>query len=186
MGIKSVEVISDSLYSWGVKVMDYTYDGKDCDFQDLLIKICEMRAKVVESEIQPMSTRMSTRNKKLDQLGSALSIVADVQSFYKEDERGPWTSAGDLTDAALAGLEMIHADYSIEWQNGVRKLSMNKSQAEEAQQLLKTKIDSLNNYGSKDMTRLQSLVDKRDESYQTATSMMQSVADTRGNTIKNM
>lgn len=182
MGIKSVEVISDNLYAWGVKVQDYTYDGKDCDYQDLLIKICEIRAKAVEGEIEPMSTRMSTRNKKLDQLGSALSIVSDVQSFYKDDEQGPWTSGGDLSDAAKAGLDMVGARYDKDG----KKLKMTKSQAEEAQQLLKTKIDSLNNYGSKDMTRLQSLVDKRDESYQTATSMMQSVADTRGNTIKNM
>ena len=36
------------------------------------------------------------------------------------------------------------------------------------------------------MTRLQSLVDKRDESYSTATSLMQEVGDTRANTIKNM
>ena len=36
------------------------------------------------------------------------------------------------------------------------------------------------------MTRLQSLVDRRDESFTTATTLMTNVSDTRDNAIKNM
>ena len=52
--------------------------------------------------------------------------------------------------------------------------------------LVKNKIDALNNEGQKDMTRLQSLVDRRDEAFSTASTLMSSVSDTRGNLIRNL
>lgn len=183
MAIGTVEVISDNLSAWGVQVNDYTMDGKRVDFQDLLIRISEQRAATVESEIEPLSTRMNTRNKKLDNLGEALAIVADIQAkFTDANDTGSHDSTLKLTQAAKDGLAMVgYTDGTVD-----STLTMDKSTAEYYQQRLKTELDSLNNASSKDMTRLQSLVDKRDESYSTATSLMQEVGDTRSNTIKNM
>ena len=192
--------ISPTLAEWGVAFSDYKMDvkvktvdssgkvttskqTKQVDFQDLLIVISEQRAAAVEEQIEPMSVRMSTRNRKLDQLGAALSIIADIQAkFTDANETGDKKSTAKLTTEAKDGLALVG------YTGGTvgTELTLNKSQAEYYQQLLKTKLDSLNNASSKDMTRLQSLVDKRDESYSTATSLMQAVADTRANTIKNM
>lgn len=183
--------VKPTLAEWGVAVCDYTMvvtvngteQTKQVDFQDLLINISEQRAATVEKQIEPMSTRMSTRNRKLDNLGAALAIVADIQSkFTDADDTGNQTSTATLTAEAKAGLALVG------YTGGTvgSQLTLNKAQAEYYQQLLKTELDSLNNASSKDMTRLQSLVDKRDESYSTATSLMQAVADTRANTIKNM
>ena len=47
-------------------------------------------------------------------------------------------------------------------------------------------IDSRNNEAQTDKTRLQSLVDRRDESYSTATNLMSAVSDTRSNLIRNL
>ena len=47
-------------------------------------------------------------------------------------------------------------------------------------------IDGMNNEAQKDMSRLQSLVDRRDESYSTATNLMNAVSDTRSNLIRNL
>ena len=52
--------------------------------------------------------------------------------------------------------------------------------------MVKTKIDGLNNESQTDMSRLQSLVDRRDESYSTATNLMTSISDTRSNLIRNL
>ena len=52
--------------------------------------------------------------------------------------------------------------------------------------MLKTMIDSRNNESQTDMSRLQSLVDRRDESYSTATNLMSAVSDTRSNLIRNL
>ncbi len=184
--------VKPTLAEWGVAVCDYTMvvtvngteQTKQVDFQDLLINISEQRAATVEKQIEPMSTRMSTRNRKLDNLGAALAIVADIQSkFTDADETGDKASTAKLSDEAKAGLLLVGCTKKA---NDDGTLTLNKAQAEYYQQLLKTELDSLNNASSKDMTRLQSLVDKRDESYSTATSLMQAVADTRANTIKNM
>ena len=48
------------------------------------------------------------------------------------------------------------------------------------------KIDALNNEGQKDMTRLQSIVDRRDEAFSTASDLMSKIGDTRSNAIRNM
>ncbi len=183
MAIAKIEVDSKNLKAWGVQVVDYELNGQRVDFQDLLIKVSEQRAATVEQEIEPMSTRMSTRNRKLDSLGAALAIVADIQAkFTDADDTGNKTSTLTLTAEAKAGLSLV--GYVGGTVGGT--LTMDKSTAEYYQQMLKTELDSLNNASSKDMTRLQSLVDKRDESYSTATSLMQAVGDTRANTIKNM
>ena len=192
MAISSISVDSDNLKAWGVDVKDYEMDvvkadgsteKKRIDFQDLLINISEQRAATVEKQIEPMSVRMSTRNRKLDNLGAALSIIADIQAkFTDANETGNKTSTATLTAEAKAGLALVGYTGGTVGET----LTLNKSQAEYYQQMLKTELDSLNNASSKDMTRLQSLVDKRDESYSTATSLMQAVADTRANTIKNM
>ena len=192
MAISSISVDSDNLKAWGVDVKDYEMDvvkadgsteKKRIDFQDLLINISEQRAATVEKQIEPMSVRMSTRNRKLDNLGAALSIIADIQAkFTDANETGDKTSTATLTAEAKAGLALVGYTGGTVGET----LTLNKSQAEYYQQMLKTELDSLNNASSKDMTRLQSLVDKRDESYSTATSLMQAVADTRANTIKNM
>ena len=52
--------------------------------------------------------------------------------------------------------------------------------------MVKSKIDSLNNAAEKDMTRLESLVDRRDEAYSTASDLMSELSDTRSTAIGNM
>ena len=42
---------------WGVKGVEYKYDTKKVDFQDLMIAISQKRATTVEGEVVPLSTR---------------------------------------------------------------------------------------------------------------------------------
>ena len=51
---------------------------------------------------------------------------------------------------------------------------------------MKSKIDALNNEAQKDMTRLESLVNRRDEAFSTASDLMGKIGDTRSNAIRNM
>ena len=53
-------------------------------------------------------------------------------------------------------------------------------------EMLKSMIDSMNNESQTDMSRLQSLVDRRDESYSTATNLMTAISDCRSNLIRNL
>ena len=63
---------------------------------------------------------------------------------------------------------------------------MTKYEVEEWLQKVKSKIDALNNESEKDMSRLESLVDRRDESYSTASDLMSKVSDARSTLIGNL
>ena len=66
------------------------------------------------------------------------------------------------------------------------ELTLGKSEVEGAVARCKNDIDTLNNDSQRDMTRLQSVVDRRDESFSAATNLMTSVSDTRSSLIKNL
>ena len=77
---------------------------------------------------------------------------------------------------------MLSVFGSLNWDN----LQMTKAEVEEWLQKVKSKIDALNNEAQKDMTRLESLVNRRDEAFSTASDLMSKIGDTRSNAIRNM
>lgn len=179
MAITNVAVTNSNLAMWNITASDYVYNGKKVDFQDLLIAVAEKRAISIENQILPLSTNMRRRNSKLDDLGRALSDLSKYQAHYKSDENNSVTQSFS-TEGARAMAELLGTSFAA----GNHTLS--KSNCEYYTQRVKSAIDSLNTQSQNDMTRLQSLVDKRDESYSTATSLMRSVSETRSNLIKNL
>ncbi len=181
MAIETATVTDSNLAVWGVSGAEYVVDGKKVCFQDLMVAVTTARAATIEEEVQPMSTRMTARNKRLEKLGNALSDLSGIEAAFKSDDGGGTWSSGALSEETRKVLDSISSGV---YNSGDSKIT--KSNCEKAIQLVKTQIDKLNNESSADMTRLQSLVDRRDESYSTATSLMQSVADTRSSLIKNL
>lgn len=181
--MEQVELISvserlDNL--WNIKVYDYNYDGKNCDLQDLLVAIANNRATKIEAEIKPQSTRMRTRNKMLENLGIALSDLSRAQGTFDTSA----TTDKDLDSGNALKKDTVTLLGSIGW--GSSSTTPKKSQIDSAIQLVKTKMDALNNQAQTDMTRLQGLVDKRDESFTSSSTLMSGVSDTRTNLIKNI
>ena len=78
------------------------------------------------------------------------------------------------------------SDPGSTWNSDWANSQWTKSSVEGMIQALKSMIDGRNNKAQTDMTRLQQLVDRRDESFSTASSLMTSVSDTRGNLIRNL
>ena len=163
--------------SWGVSFSDYSMDGVPVDFQDMMIAVSEKRATTVENEVPPLTTRIKDRNTALDKLGEALSDFTKIQANFKNDDQGSAT-AGSVSSATVSTVKRY-----------LRQTMTNpptKANVEYYIQLLKSKMDGLNNQAQSDMTRLQSLVDRRDEAFSTATDLMTSISDTRGNLIRNL
>lgn len=188
MAIETDIVTSPSLGRWGAEVYgaEYVINGQKVDFQDLMVAVTTHRASVVEGEVQPVSARMTARNKRLEKLGNALSDLSGVEAgFASDDGGGKWSSQLDpkryLSPDTCTVLDSIETGL---YASGDKAIT--KSNCEKAIQLVKTQIDKLNNEASSDMTRLQSLVDRRDESYSTATSLMQAIGDCRSSLVKNM
>ncbi|MBO7683658.1 MAG: hypothetical protein J6T51_02915 [Kiritimatiellae bacterium] len=163
--------------SWGAKFGDYTYGSEPVDFQDLMVRIAERRAVVVENEVPPLSTRIKNRNNFLEELGAALADLTRLQAAFKNDDDG---------DAQREEMKDSTYNTIIKLQGTPPTKKEHKKWVEYYLQLVKSKIDALNNAAQKDMTRLQSLVDRRDEGYSTASDLMLKISDTRGNLIRNL
>ena len=178
--IERINVGSNRLSSWGITANDYKMDGKQVDFQDLLVNVSKLRASKVEGEIGPLSKRIRARNSLMDNLGEALSALSGAQAAFSSSSEGGDTTTVSFTANTVKALKACGQDYNA----GSRSLT--KRKVEELVQLVKSKIDSCNNQSQTDMTRLQSLVDRRDQAFSAATEMMTNVSDTRSNLISNL
>ena len=165
--------------SWGATFGDYMYGTTKVDFQDLMVAIAEKRATTVENEVKPLTERIKLRNVTLEDLGNVLADLTKLQSQFKSDAEGG-AREGYLAQASKDILLRVFR--SLDWSD----LHMTKYEVEEWLKKVKSKIDALNNEAQKDMTRLQSLVDRRDESFSTATTLMSAISDTRSNLIRNL
>ena len=194
---------------WGVKAGDYnvTLNSKTdmMDFQDLMVKFSKNRAVAVEGEVEPLTVRIQQRNKRLEELSEVLAELTKIQAEFDSDDTGSRDMHSWMSNKTGQVLESLgytpsyyakesdrpkdneeRADfYKVGW-NGDNSYSANKKTIEGMLSRVKSEIDGLNNEAQTDMTRLQSLVDRRDESYSTATNLMTSVSDTRSNVIRNM
>ncbi|MBR6021353.1 MAG: hypothetical protein IK066_02925 [Kiritimatiellae bacterium] len=176
--------------TWGVAFCDYTMGDSTLDFQDLMVAVAEKRAVTVEGEVAPLTTHIRMRNAELDTLGSILAAFTKLQSNFGNDDSGDTkkTMGNDFQEAwiDLANMGSVlvgQGDHSTlaYWQGDFKK-----SDVEGLVSQYKSMIDGRNNAAQSDMSRLQSLVDRRDESYSTATNLMSSVSDTRANLIHNL
>ena len=168
---------------WGVKVYDYKYLGVKVDLQDLLVTITQHRATSIENEVMPLQEIISRRNKRLEHYGAVLQKLTELQATYTGQEDG--TTEHKVNIDGVLTEDFTEADFwatlkEIGYSGGPGlELVLAKSQVEGAVARCKNDIDEMNNDSQRDMTRLQSLVDRRDESYSAATSLMTSVSDTR-------
>ena len=204
--IQSIPVAQDVASAWNIKVYEYKMDGSQVDFQDLMIAVSEKRAVKVEGEVTPMTQRIRARNAELDKLGNVLSELTKIQASFEGDDKGArdmrdWMSntTGDYLKNVLgysctyyskdkdkpSDNEKRPGFYQVGDRSG-SSYSANKQTIEGMIQKVKSTIDGLNNQSQTDMSRLQSLVDRRDESYSTATNLMTDVSDTRSNLIRNL
>ena len=185
--------VSDNFYvgKWGCRVNDYQIEENGVvtaiDFETLVVRLSTSRAATIEGEIDPVSQIVQKRNEYLERLGNALAELSKAQASFDADAKGT-DSTGEsvkFSDDTVKVVNELASDRALfTGTSGSYKIT--KMNCEEAVQLIKTKMDKLNNDSQNDMTRLQSLVDKRDESFTNASSMMQSISDCRSSAIKNM
>ena len=166
---------------WGSVVCDYKLNGVTVDLQDLLVAVSEHRATAVEGEVSPLATRMRRRNSRLDQLGTVLAELTKGQSSFDSEATGT-TKCDAFTQATVKVLDEFCAELGIGKNSEDYRMKKNVDAFAEK---VKNAIDTLNNVSQNDMTRMQGLVDRRDEAYSTATNLMKSVSETRDNVIRN-
>ena len=178
--VKSLPVAEDRFGLWGVIVNDYEVNGVPVDFGSAVVALATRRATTVERELLPLTTMMMARNRKLKKFGDALGDLTRLQVSFKADAAGSDTSTGSVSLDTANVLDKI--------QRGLYTSSrqMTKANVEQAIQLVKSEIDKLNNEMQTDTTRVQSYVQKRDESFTMASTILSAAKDTRRGTITAM
>ena len=184
--IDRIEVAADRIGGeWGVSAYDYNLNGVHKDLQDMLVVISQNRATAIEAEVRPLQTIINRRNEKLEKYGTVLAKLTELQGLYTDDDRGN-RSVGIGNTISSADFEAIMKECGYEGFLSGSTLTMNKASCDGAVSRVKSGVDEMNNAAQKDMTRLQSIVDRRDEAFSTATTMMTAVSDTRSSLINNL
>ena len=179
--ITPVDVAPERFGLWGVSVKDYVMDGVPVDFETIVVAVATRRAATVEREIQPLTTQMMVRNRKLKDLGDALGDLTRIQVLFNPDDKGgQWSSAGaSSTTVKLVGTLIDPPPF-----DGSGKIK--KADLERAIQVVKSAVEKLNNEMQTDTTRTQSYIQKRDDSFSMASSIMGSTQSSRKDAIAAM
>ena len=184
--IDRITVAPDRITSdWGVHAYDYNLNGTHKDLQDLLVAISQNRATAIEAEVQPLQTIINRRNAKLEKCGTVLAKLTELQGLFTDEDHGT-KSVGIGNTISAADFNAIMDEIGYGGYLTGSTLKMDKSSCDGAVSRIKSAVDEMNNAAQKDMTRLQSIVDRRDEAFSTATTMMTAVSDTRSSLIKNL
>lgn len=184
--IDKITVAPDRISAdWGVNAYDYKLNGSRTDLQDLLVAISQRRATAIEAEVQPLQTIINRRNAKLEKYGTVLAKLTELQGQFTDEDRGN-KSVGIGNTITSDEFDAIMVEIGYGGFVSGSTLTMGKASCDGAVSRIKSAVDEMNNAAQKDMTRLQSIVDRRDEAFSTATSMMTAVSDTRSSLIKNL
>lgn len=209
--ITSVPVGSEHLSQWNAEFYEYDYVAPvgaptvrewGLDLETLTIRVANRRATVIEEQIEPMAVRMEQRNDELSLLSAALGDMAGFSAKFvadpENDNKVPEFVTSSLSEDGLAGLKLIgvtKTSYDRDDEGNIvaghdlkvgNENKVPKSDVDTWTQKLQGASDTRNNEAQKDMTRIQSLVDRRDDSYKLSSTLSEKIASTRGSTIKNM
>lgn len=186
--VESVPIEGLSVY--GVQQKDYTVEGvPNCDYVKAASIAMFQEANAIEAETSAYAAVLKARQKKLDELGWALSVIVSAVASMKAEKQ----ESSDLSkaDANLKTASQILDKYrrdtnadlklSVDGDNKVRR-----DDATMAQSAVQYEIDYETNEMQQDMVTMQSLVSKRDNAFSTAASLVQKINSTASTLIGNI
>ena len=186
--VESVPIEGLSVY--GVRQKCYTVEGVDgCDYVKAASIAMLQEANAIEAETSAYAAVLEARQRKLDELGWALSVIVEaVASMKTKKQKSSDLSAAD-PDLRTASqiLDRYRRDANADMKlpvNGDDKVR--RDDATMAQSALQYEIDYETNDMQQDMVTMQSLVSKRDNAFSTASSRVQKINSTASTLIGNL
>ena len=172
----------------GIVSNDYSLAGSAAiDYQTLTVQIAQTRAHALEKEITPLATKMEARNDELALLGETLSIFTEASQRFPSDAEGSDKTTFTLDAeiyAYLVDQDLISTGITYNATTG--KMTATKSALAGANEAVKTRMDGLNNDAQRDMTRLESLVARRDEAFEAASKFLNNISGSRDTVLKGI
>lgn len=170
---------------WNISVVEYQMpvDGKNTkvDFQDLMVNVAENQALAIEQEVQPQAIRVKKRTERLKVCGDAMAELSVFKFDTKDDSNPQSKNSSKISEATAKILRELTGN---PW-SASSSTKLYKSDVDSGNQFLKSESDKLNNQQQLSMSRLESLVQSRDQNFNMASTLMTHVSETRGNTIKS-
>lgn len=161
---------------YGVQQNTYSLSqtGQKKDYGTILAMASFFHANTIEAETAAYAKMIRLRMQKLEDLGEALSIIAEAV--------GSLPPSGESSDKSKEDTR-LHKAADILKKYGLPSISVNdnkitREDAVMAQNDLQTAIDTEDNALQMDMVSLQSLVSKRDTSFSTASKILQKFSNT--------
>lgn len=176
--------------------VDTNVNGMPLTIEDLVTLLAVKRANILEKEITPMAKIIEARNERIEDLGTLLASIAATQSKLESQEEGDDNSyackgLGYYLKLYFTDSELGEANL-LGWVNQHTSIDDNCNSKKSdgiiasANQLVKAKIDSLNNDAQSDLSRMDNLVSKRDEAYTLSTDLLSKFSDGRSSILNNM
>ena len=176
--------------------VDSAVNGMPLTIEDLVTLLAVKRANILEKEITPMAKIIEARNERIEDLGTLLASIAATQSKLEAQEEGDDNSKDCKGLCYYLKLYFTDTELSeanlLSWCNNHNNINDNCSSKKSdgyiasANQLVKAKIDSLNNDAQSDLSRMDNLVSKRDEAYTLSTDLLSKFSDGRSSILNNM
>jgi hypothetical protein len=171
----------------------YIMDGETYDnLGDLLAELGFERVENIEDQIRDQAEEMKKRNKMLDAYSQILSVCRAAADNTDEKRSSAvnlkrFTFVDPETGEKINGKEFLerYGPWPIPGDRGKDGL-LEKEAIEAAIELIKGKMDSLNSDSQMDMTRLQGLMGKRDNVFQSISSPIKTDQRSRTNAINNL
>ncbi len=186
--VESVPITGLSVY--GVQQKDYTVEGvKNCDYTKAASIAMFQEANAIEAETSAYATVLQARQKKLEELEWALSVIVKAVATLKtkKQESGDLSYADPKLRKASEILDKYRRDTNADLKLPVNdKNQVRRDDATMAQSALQYEIDYETNEMQQDMVTMQSLISKRDNSFSTAASLVQKINSTASTLIGNM
>ncbi|WP_461833099.1 hypothetical protein [Desulfothermus sp.] len=169
----------------------FVMDGQTYDLGTLLMVIGFERTENIENQIMEQAEQMNKRNKILEGLSNILATlnsasedkVIDMNNYDtgipKPDGSGNYSGKELWKEVGLPDLKSEEKFGGVDYCWG-------KEERQEAISLIKAKMDSLNSESQLDMIRLQGLMSKRDNIYQSISNLMKTDQKSKDNAVSNL
>jgi len=162
----------------GTPQCSYAVDGLHHQSYDTAVfKATLRRCSALEDIVNAFMDLIKVREKKLDDLGTALAALYEASAYFKQGESDPDKENLSVDSDAVRTLRSYGYDAATK---------MSYSQITTLQEDVKYDIDTENNNLQQNTTDIQNYVKKRDDAYSTVSSITDKVADTRKKGVQNI
>lgn len=170
---------------YGAQIKDYEIGGVKADFSAAIAMASLQQSEAIEALLPALNKTIDARQVKVNDLGEALATLTEALSSMDQKSQSP-TRSSHIDETKIANLQAILARYGLV---GIEKNDEGQliyGNASRCQNDVQKALDGESNDLQQNMTLLQSLVQKRDNSFEVAHKVLAKSNRTASDTIASI